>query len=703
MYLPILEATMLLLVLVLVSNVISHYLVSIPTALIQVGVGIIVALVADIQIELESSWFMLLFIAPLLFNDGKHYPNKELWKLRAPIFANAILLVFIITFLGGFMIHTIVPEIPLVVSFALAAILAPTDTVAVHGIAERVKLPPGILSLVTGESLINDASGLIAFKYAIAATVTGFFSFKNATLEFFYMAIVGGIIGFILMLLIHLMKIWLMKQGITDVILHTSIQIIAPFLIYFIAEDYFHASGVIAVVAAGLVASTKKNFAKDYLAEIHMLTERTWDIIIYLLNGIVFLILGIEFPVAMKETIQNPLIGNIRAIGYTILIWLMLLAIRIIWIYGYMLYAYSFGPQKGKVKPSFYIALLSGLTGVRGAITMAGILSIPHVIDSGAIFPERSLVLFIASGVILLSLLAATIALPLLTKQKKRIEMTGDEPGDAHSGSLNDLMQNGEISETKARMHLMKLAIQTLEKETSDENRLAAYDLIHEYNHLIRHLQIEQNSKEDVAFFIEKERSLRKMAFESEQVCLEKLKENQEASAFSLHFYEQALERKMKLSNMDFRSKFTWLSIYLQRKFRRVMQLVFKKFAQKKSHAQIVEILAVEKECAKAAIRDLSFYLKVNKKDISRPKKSAIYHLIVEYRNKIERIKQYGHLDRRAYEEDVHDLRLKVLASERANIQKMYENGDISRELAARLRQFVNYSEGSIMEVDFED
>ncbi len=156
---PIVEAVILLVVLVLASNIISHYLTFIPVSLIQIGLGLVMALFWQIEIPLDTDWFLLLFIAPLLFNDGRRFPKRELWKLRGPIFANAIFLVFLTTLLGGFLIYLMVPKMPLTVGFAVAAILSPTDPVAVQSIAKRVHLPENILHLVSGESLINDASG----------------------------------------------------------------------------------------------------------------------------------------------------------------------------------------------------------------------------------------------------------------------------------------------------------------------------------------------------------------------------------------------------------------------------------------------------------------------------------------------------------------------------------------------------------------
>ncbi|MDN5951837.1 MAG: cation:proton antiporter, partial [Loigolactobacillus coryniformis] len=209
----ILEAVIMLVSVVLISNVISHYLTFLPVSLIQITLGLLLALAFKVTIPLRTDWFMLLFIAPLLFNDGRHFPKRELWALRGPIIMNAIFLVFVTMFVGGWFIHFLVPDLPLAASIALAAIISPTDPVAVQSISEQAKLPSNVLHLVSGESLSNDASGLIGFKYGIAAAVTGAFSWQQAAGDFFYISIVGALMGMLLMAVIQAIRTFMLQQG----------------------------------------------------------------------------------------------------------------------------------------------------------------------------------------------------------------------------------------------------------------------------------------------------------------------------------------------------------------------------------------------------------------------------------------------------------------------------------------------------------
>ena len=299
----------------LISNIIGHYLPFIPTALIQIAIGVILALLfSNITLELETEWFLLLFVAPLLYNDGRNFPREELWNMKMPILGNAIILVLITTLAGGYFIHWLIPSIPLAAAFALAAILSPTDPVAVNGIAKRIQIPEKILNVVRGESLINDASGLVAFKYAVVAVVTGYFSIKEALLNFSYTFLIGGILGLVVGTILTQIRFSLRRAGIRDVIFHTLLQLLTPFIVYLVAEDVFHASGVIAVVVAGIAQALVKDKTEILLAEEQLLTENTWSIVLFILNGIVFLLLGLNIPSSMEESIENTSINNWKLI-----------------------------------------------------------------------------------------------------------------------------------------------------------------------------------------------------------------------------------------------------------------------------------------------------------------------------------------------------------------------------------------------------
>lgn len=693
---PILEAVIFLVVLVLVSNIFGHYIKKVPVSLIQIELGLLAALLFDVEIPLETNWFLLLFIAPLLFNDGRNFPKRELWKLRGPIFANAIILVFVTTIVGGYLIYLFVPRIPLLVSFALAAILSPTDPVAVQSIAKRAKLDESILHLVSGESLINDASGLIGFKYAIAAVTTGYFSATKAAGDFTYTAVVGLIAGLVVVVLIQLLRDLLHNQGINDVVFNVVFKIMTPFVVYLCAEELFHASGVIAVVAAGVFSNTREGNVVEELPELRLVTERTWDLLVYLLNGIVFVILGIELPIAMRAALRSGDINNWTAILYVFIVWLVILLLRVGWIYTYELYQRFV--RKTKRPVSLKSAFLAGLSGVRGAITMAGVLSVPITIESGAPFPERSLMLFIAAGVIILSMVVAAIMLPLISKTDFSFLTRGSEPDQ-----VDELMDESDepehlqyLSESDARYFLMQLAIQTAEENRREDNQRAAYDLILNYQLLMRRLQLNSQSDEVLKVMLQQEIKLRQVAFAGERNALIKMLNKK---VITNSDYYSALRRidhlEQRLAH-DFNSPTSWWTVKRLRLLLRGAWHSFYWWLSNKDE-DIKKRKMIDRETAKAAIKSLSKYAEDAKSEGVELNRQAIYHLIVSYRNRIERIKHPRSKAGQTYQQQLEILRIKALSAQRNGILQLLEGQRISRKTAQKLQAYVNYSENVVM------
>lgn len=703
----ILEAVILLMTLVVFSNVVDHFVPAVPVSLIQVVLGLGAALMMRVTIPLETDWFLLLFIAPLLFNDGRRFPKQELWKLRGPILANAIVLVFLTTILGGLLFHLIIPTMPFSVSFALAAILSPTDPVAVQSISKRAKLPEGILHIVSGESLINDASGLIAFKYAIAATVTGVFSIKTAAIDFVYISITGFVSGLVIMGLILMIENWLYRQGINDVIFSTVLQVTTPFVVYLVTEEFLHASGVIAVVAAGIIFHFYGTAPDRSQPELKLVSEKTWDIIIYTLNGIVFLILGIELPLATTNVIQNNKINTFAALGISFLAWLILLAIRVVWIYAYQAVS-SIRSRKiksiqTKQMPTFKAALLAGLSGVRGAVTMAGVLSIPMTIDNGSPFPSRSLALFVAAGVIIISLVVATVTLPLISEDKAPLLTRANSTDDPDEIDTSSADSDAEyISEDEARVYIMKLAVQRIEEERRPNNQKEAFDLILDYQFLIRRLELKLQDKKEMDSIIADELALRRVALRGERAAVQKLFDDQKISKTAFLIASAKLQR---LENRMIRSvgRKVKLGHGTARNFIKLRNRVSLWLIRRKTNEDISDELAlIQREQAKAAISALSDYFARDDIDNQRFDSQSVYHLIVHYRNQIELAKDHSKKQINDQAMNYQSLRIKALAAEREGVQVLLEQGNIDWSMAAHLRQYINYSE-TVLIMDYQN
>ncbi|WP_400164422.1 Na+/H+ antiporter [Brevibacillus sp. TJ4] len=649
----VLTTVIILLICLLVSNIISHYIPFIPTALTQIAFGIILALLfGELSLPIETHLFLLLFVAPLLYNDGRHFPREELWRMRASILGNAVLLVLVTTLVGGYFIHWMIPTIPLAAAFALAAILSPTDPVAVNGIAKRIHIPEKVLHLVRGESLINDASGLVAFNYAIAAVVTGYFSVWEATTDFFYMFVAGAVLGLVLGVLITWVRFTLRKQGINDVTFHSLLQLITPFVIFIITEEWFHASGVIAVVVGGIVHTLVREQTETMVAEEQVLTENLWTIVLYVLNGVVFLLLGLNIPSSMVETLESPNMENWLIIGFVIAIGIVILGIRFVW-------SYLFSPSDEK--PTFANSLVVSLTGVRGAVTMAGVLSIPLVVASGEAFPERSLILFLAAGVILFTLIIATVCLPLVSKGEAATE--------------------GEPRQTDvqaAKQRLLQVAIQKLSKETGEYSEAVVYDLIRTYKRMSRRMQPEPESPEQQ----QKVREIRLLALKAERKYIHELLAQQKIDEELFVLFENALDYREEALSTDAQTG----AIHLIGKMARGWMRLMGKFRKEKT-GRDVNISAgkdIQLQALQAALHRLEEYGRAH------DQKRIVDAVILEYRRMIAHLEHPTAGYHAEQEEQKEELRLKVMDFQRSEIRKMFESGEITREQAKELRRFVN-------------
>ncbi|MGE7924526.1 Na+/H+ antiporter [Viridibacillus arvi] len=668
---------LLLLVCLLLSNVIGHYIPFIPTALIQIALGVLLAIFAkEMTLQLESEWFLLLFVAPLLYNDGRNFPREDLWRMRAPILGNAIILVLLTTLGGGYFIHWLIPDIPLAAAFALAAILSPTDPVAVNGIAKRIQIPEKILNLVRGESLINDASGLVAFKFAVAAVVTGYFSIKEALFEFTYTFLAGAILGLILGVVITQLRFTLRKKGIHDVVFHSLLQLLTPFIIYLIAEDLFHASGVIAVVVGGIVHALVKDHTETLIAEEQLITENTWSIVLFILNGVVFLLLGLNIPLSMTETLENPSMNNWKIIGYSIAIGFVILSIRFIWSYAFSYYEYKKDEIQEIEKPSLKTSLLTSLTGVRGAVTMAGVLSLPLLVDNGDLFPERSLILFLASSVILFTLLIATIFLPLLIDEEEVLEI-----------------REGKLTFNEAKKRLLIASIRKINAVMTEENQTVAFELIDEYKLMFNQIDVELNAEK----LASKERkqqikSLRLLGLKAEKEYIERTQKEQNLDPDIYSACQAAFkEREKNISNPN-RPKVIAILYRILLHWRTSR----KRYSLNKDKR--IEYFRQKKELRIRALGAGLSALEQHAKSEENP--DLANSIIYEYRKIMDRMKQSVTQNSERRDEIKEELRALLIETERMEIQKMYEAGEIERAEEKELRRFVNYIESiSLYEV----
>lgn len=415
------ETTLLLLLAVVVSGPLAR-ITRIALPLVQIALGAAVVLVIGTTVELEPDIFFLLFLPPLLFLDGWRIPKEDLFRDRAVILELALGLV-IFTVVGlGFLLWWMIPEMPLAVAFALAAILSPTDPIAVQAIASRAPIPKRLMHILEGESLLNDATGLVCMRLAIAAASTGVFILTEAVATFAWLALIGVSTGVVVAWAINRAKAFISRRFGEDVGSQILISLLIPFAAYLAAEQ-LHASGILAAVAAGITMSfTERDGAKGQsLATTRIRRAVVWDAVQFVANGLIFVILGQQMPSIMSRAAEvvagtsRPEVWWLAVYVFAIVAALAIL--RFVWVWTSLRLTLFRRRHRGPPpKVGLRLTAVMSLAGVRGAITLAGILTVPFTLADGTPMPARTMAIFLAASVIIVSLVLATVALPKLLK-----------------------------------------------------------------------------------------------------------------------------------------------------------------------------------------------------------------------------------------------------------------------------------------------
>ncbi|MFC0205859.1 Na+/H+ antiporter [Novosphingobium soli] len=410
-----------LLLAVVVSGALARMVpFSVPTPLVQIALGAIIGLSTEHRVALDPELFLFLFLPPLLFLDGWRIPKDELLKDASTVLELALGLVLLTVVGMGFLIHWMIPAMPLAVAFALAAVVSPTDPIAVSAIAARVPIPRRMMHILEGESLLNDASGLVCLRFAVAAALTGTFSAGAAAVNFLWVAGAGLVIGILVTLATTRLKAWVTRRWGEDTGSQILVSLLIPFGSYLLAE-HVHASGILAAVSAG-VTMTYAEISRQALAITRMRRNSVWDTIQFTLNGIIFVLLGEQLPAIVSGARQTvALTGHAQPwwLGvYVLAIVAGLAALRFAWVWASLRLTILRGDRRGVGAQSqdWRLVAATSVAGVRGAITLAGVLTLPLAMNDGTPFPARDLAIFLAAGVIVVSLLIGSVLLPVLLK-----------------------------------------------------------------------------------------------------------------------------------------------------------------------------------------------------------------------------------------------------------------------------------------------
>jgi len=390
-----------------------------PFPILLVAAGLIIGFVPQLpNLALDPDTFFVIILPPLLYDAASKTSWHEFRTSIVPISTLAITLVFFTTVAVAVTAYYLIPGFTWPLAFVLGAVVSPPDAVAASSIIKGLGLNKKVITILEGESLVNDASALIAYRYAVTAVTTGTFIFWQAGLQFLLVAGVGIIIGIVIGYLFVLAH----KKIENNPVVETSLTLLAPFISYLAAEQ-FHMSGVLAVVTTGLVIAWRAPEVFSYQAR--MRSRVVWDTLIFLLHGFVFILIGLQLPSIIRDLGNYPFW---EILSYGLLISLVTIVVRIIWVFSGASWQNIFKKKKkitdttpgnDMEDDTWKNVLVVAWTGTRGVISLAAALALPLVLQDGTVFPKRHSIIFLAFVVIFVTLVVQGLSLPLLIRWLK--------------------------------------------------------------------------------------------------------------------------------------------------------------------------------------------------------------------------------------------------------------------------------------------
>lgn len=383
--------------------------VQLPEPIVLVLGGLAVSLIPGLpRVEMHPDYVFLIVLPPLLYAQAWFTSWKDFCDNLRAISLLAVGLVLFTTTAVAFIAHALVPELPLAAAFVLGAIVSPPDAVAASAIAQRLRLPKRMVTILEGESLVNDATGLVAYKFALAAVATGTFSLTKAGVGFVVVAAGGVAVGLIVGWIFTWLLCWI-RDDLIDIVL----SLIVPYVAYLGAER-LHVSGVLAAVAAGIWLGAR---SFELLSASTRLTATAfWNTFVFLLNGVVFMLIGLQLPEVIRGLHDHPpgeLLLDAAIIGGVVIV------TRILWMFpgAYLPRWLSARIREREACPPVRNVAVMGWCGMRGVVSLAAALAVPRLLPDGREFPERDLVLFFTFAVIIVTLVGQGLTLPWLIRR----------------------------------------------------------------------------------------------------------------------------------------------------------------------------------------------------------------------------------------------------------------------------------------------
>ena len=671
------ETILIFLAVVIVSSFVHTFIPKVPLAFIQIILGMVLFILpVPVEFNFDSELFMLATIAPLLFVEGVNVSRVHLRRYIKPVMLMALGLV-ITTVIGvGLFIHLVWPDLPIGAAFAIAAILCPTDAPAVQAITQGKVLPKGAMTILEGESLLNDAAGIISFKIAVGILVTGAFSLFEAIQQFLIASIGGAIVGLFIGILLVRFRLTLTRRGIENINMFVFLQLLTPFVTYLVAE-LFHASGIIAAVVAGLVHGFERDRIAQTRTRLQLSYNHTWNILGYALNGFVFSILGFLVPEVIVKIIKSEPHNLLFLIGITLLVALAVYVFRFIWVYVlYPLFYLSVSPfQKlmndegtnTKEKPpkrSMY-ALIMTFCGVHGTISLAIALTLPYYLQNHEAFKYRNDLLFISSGMVILSLVIAQIILPFVTKNAPQPKI----------GSMNF---------KEARIYILEHVIDYLNKRSSFETSYRYGNVIKEYHDKLTFLKSvekdDENSKE-----LER---LQRIAFNVETKTLEKLADEGEITESMLENYMRFAERTQVYRQASL----------IRRIIVGIRGLLLKRHIRTRTNAAS-SLSVTENLMELSKINKRVHYNVVSRlvEEANEDNKLEVGMICDGYLMRIDNLSPSNFFNTRS-EDSITKIKLNALREQRRILTELISDEEITEATALKLREAINYDEMVIVD-----
>lgn len=379
----------------------------VPAPLLLVAVGLAVSYLPGVpEYTLDPDVILPLLLPPLLYTAATDSSYLDLRAQLRPVALLSVGYVLFATIVVGWAAYLIVPDLPLTAALVLGAVVAPPDAVAATAVARRVGLPSRITTILQGESLVNDATAITAYKVALAAAVGEAASWAEGVGEFLLAAVGGIVVGLLLMMPIH----WL-RTHLKEPLLQNTLSLLIPFVAYGVAEQV-HASGVLAVVVVALYLG-HRNWQVDFATRLQ--EEAVWKMVAFILESAVFALIGLQLPVVLKGLGAYE---GTRAAWYAVAVFLVVVVTRFLWIFPASLLPRVLFPRvrEREPDPTWKGPVVIGWAGMRGVVSLAIAFSVPLTVHGGETFPGRNLILFLTFTTVIGTLVVQGLTLPALIR-----------------------------------------------------------------------------------------------------------------------------------------------------------------------------------------------------------------------------------------------------------------------------------------------